>query len=143
MAVSTAWCHLRAPLTTQSVEPGTLSVSLSLDRCSASECYGQKTDTLRKFVDILPLAKSAQGLLNAGYDAAGDLRCPQVRRSPTTTDAVQHLESVSSWRDLPQSSAVELKVWYGIFEQAITNEINRRIREDLFHHLCEFDGQSS
>lgn len=77
------------------------------------------------------------GLTPSAGKSSHELFCPQVRRSPPknghSRELVDHLDTISIWRQLDVRQADELFLWEKVFKTALETYIHSRIQE----RFCE------
>jgi hypothetical protein len=95
---------------------------------------------LPDLVSNLTLDIVIRGLANQGPPLITAFFLPDVRRSPLTKGAVQHLDTVSCWKGLSQSRARELSTWERLFEESLAVQIKEHLQRRFVVYLSKCHG---
>jgi hypothetical protein len=84
---------------------------------AATHNADETDETLVQLISEVPLnivlCKASSGAASCGP------MMPHVRRSPITTEPVQHLNIVSCWKGLSHQQTLELEKWEQVFQEEI------------------------
>ena len=81
-----------------------------------------------------------RGLLGADRCRVTDVYCPEVRRSPLTSNKdFSHLDVVSCWRGITLRQASEIAYWEGNF----TSSLEKMITDVIIHVFVEYLRQEN
>jgi hypothetical protein len=101
--------------------------------------FAAKTDkeALKDLILKVPIEIVLRRLPGEDPTSACGPLLPRVRRSPLTTDAVQHLDIVSCWKGLSHHQSLELSAWEETFKESLASQL----KTYLLHHFAKRVGQ--
>ncbi|KAF2851996.1 hypothetical protein T440DRAFT_527505 [Plenodomus tracheiphilus IPT5] len=107
----------------------------------------QSTDPIQRLEDLaasLPLYVQLHGLAAAEQRISHDAYHPRVRRSALAsyeqadkTTAVQHIDTIASWRGLSNPQAYELVFWETAFRECLTSQVEHALRIMIAAQIAE------
>ncbi|KAH9882601.1 hypothetical protein J1614_000837 [Plenodomus biglobosus] len=97
-------------------------------------------DAMQRLEDMaasLPLHVQLHGLAAEEQSDAHNAYRPRVRRSASTSQAIEHVDIVTCWKGLSYSQASELTFWKHAFRICLSSQIERALRSIIVAQMGE------